>query len=86
MRNGTAMDGHEIKACIVKYNTLRSNGTVILPEALKDCEGSKIPIVSNFYNTNNPESVIGYAVLHCTDDGVECTGMLSGNKTVNETD
>lgn len=35
-------------------------------------DGEKVPLVSDFWDANNPENVIGHCVLHDTDEGVMC--------------
>ncbi len=56
-----------------RANLRCSDGRVIMKDAFKDCDGKQVPLVWN-HRHNEPENVLGHAVLHNADSGVraEC--------------
>lgn len=56
-----------------RANLRCSDGRVIMKDAFKDCDGKQVPLVWN-HRHNEPDNVLGYAVLHNADEGVrtEC--------------
>lgn len=48
----------------------------------------RVPLVHDFYAKDNPENVIGYCILHDTDEGVMCdihfNEMYLKNHTIND--
>lgn len=56
-----------------RANMLCSDGRVIMKDAFKDCDGKQVPLVWN-HRHNEPENVLGYAMLHNAEEGVrtEC--------------
>lgn len=52
-----------------KANIRCSDGRTILPNAFKDCDGKIVPLVWQ-HQRENPENVIGHALLENRDDGV----------------
>lgn len=56
-----------------RANMRCSDGRVIMKDAFKDCDGKQVPLVWN-HRHNEPENVLGYALLHNNEEGVrtEC--------------
>lgn len=56
-----------------RANLRCSDGRVIMKDAFKDCDGKQVPLVWN-HRHNEPDNVLGYAILHNAEDGVrtEC--------------
>lgn len=52
-----------------RANMLCSDGRVIMKDAFKDCDGKQVPLVWN-HRHNEPENVLGYAMLHNAEEGV----------------
>ena len=54
---------------VTKNDLLCSDGRVIRKDAFKDCDGMTVPLVWN-HRHNEPENVLGHAVLENRDEGV----------------
>lgn len=52
-----------------KANLRCSDGRVIMPDAFKECDGKTVPLVWN-HQHNEPENVLGHALLENRKDGV----------------
>ena len=52
-----------------KANMLCSDGRVIMKDAFKECDGVTVPLIWN-HDHNQPEKVLGHALLENRDDGV----------------
>lgn len=58
-------------------NDLRcADGRTIRHNAFKDCDGVEVPLVWNHAH-NEPENVLGHALLENRDDGVYCYGAFN---------
>lgn len=53
-----------------------SDGRTIRHNAFKDCDGMEVPLVWN-HSHNEPENVLGHALLKNMDDGVYCYGTFN---------
>ncbi len=76
---------HEIKGILVRFNIPWYNGTVIAPEAFKDCHGKTIPITVDFgpfLKDCNPE--IGWAELEWKEDGMYYFAHLNQGEKADE--
>lgn len=61
-------------------NDLRcSDGRTIRHDAFKDCDGLKVPLVWQHLR-NQPDNVLGYALLENREDGVYAYGKFNGTK------
>lgn len=63
-----------------RANMRCSDGRVIMKDAFKDCDGKRVPLVWN-HRHSEPENVLGYAILHNTDDGVRAECSFNGTPT-----
>lgn len=52
-----------------RANMLCSDGRIIMKDAFKACDGKRVPLVWN-HRHNEPENVLGYGILHNTEEGV----------------
>lgn len=52
-----------------RYNKKCSDGRTIMPGAFSDHDGKKVPLVWN-HNHEDPEAVIGHAILHSKNEGI----------------
>lgn len=59
-----------------KANLKCSDGRVIMPDAFKECDGLKVPLVWQ-HSHNNPNDVLGHAILENRNDGVYAYGVLN---------
>ena len=59
-----------------KANMLCSDGRVIRKDAFKECDGVKVPLVWN-HQHNNPDEVLGHALLENREDGVYAYGTFN---------
>ena len=58
-------------------NDLRCvDGRTIRKDAFADCDGKEVPLVWN-HNHDDPEDVLGHALLKNTPDGVRCYGYFN---------
>ena len=70
-------EGDEIKMTYdfsgwaTRNDILCTDGRTIRKDAFKDCDGKKVPLVWN-HQHNDPENVLGSALLHNEDEGVRC--------------
>lgn len=62
-----------------KSNIRCSDGRTIMPDAFKDCDGMKVPMVYQ-HDHNDPTNVIGHAILENRKDGVYCYGFFNNNE------
>ena len=60
-------------------NNLRcTDGRTILQNAFADCDGKTVPLVWN-HRHNEPNNVLGHAILENREDGVYCYGIFNDN-------
>lgn len=59
-----------------KANVACADGRTILPNAFKGQNGSRVPLVWQ-HQRNNPENVLGHAILENRDDGVYAYGVFN---------
>lgn len=55
-----------------------SDGRTIRKNAFADCDGITVPLVFQ-HQHNDPENVLGHALLENRDEGVYCYGWFNGN-------
>ena len=60
---------YDFSGWATKANMLCSDGRTILKDAFKDCDGKKVPLLWN-HQHNDPNEVLGHAILENRDDGV----------------
>ena len=59
-----------------KNDVLCNDGRTIRKDAFKDCDGMKVPLVWNHIH-NDPDMVLGHAILENRDDGVFMYGKFN---------
>lgn len=59
-----------------KNNLLCSDGRVIMRDAFKDCDGKIVPLVWN-HRHDDPDNVLGHAMLENHSDGVRTYGIFN---------
>lgn len=60
---------YDFSGWATKNDLLCSDGRTIRRNAFKDCDGKKVPLVWN-HQHNEPENVLGHAILENRDEGV----------------
>jgi hypothetical protein len=75
---GSLMHGKEpdFSGWATKANLKCSDGRTILPDAFKHQDHTTVPLVWQ-HNHDEPENVLGHAVLENRDDGVYCYGYFN---------
>lgn len=56
-----------------------SDGRIIRKDAFKDCDGNTVPLVWNHMH-NEPENILGHALLENRDDGVYAYGTFNDSE------
>lgn len=67
---------YDFSGWATKNNVRCSDGRTILRDAFKDDNGKKVPLVWN-HDHNEPENVLGHAILENRDEGVYAYGYLN---------
>ena len=62
-----------------RYNVKCSDGRTILPEAFKDADGQKVPIVYHHIH-DDIENILGHAVLENREDGMYAYCTLNNSE------
>lgn len=65
-----------------KYNIRCSDGRTILPGAFASMNGKKVPIVYG-HNHDDPDMILGHAILFAKKDGIWTEGYLNTNAKAN---
>lgn len=65
---------------VTKANLKCSDGRVIMPNAFKDNHGKTVPVVWN-HQHNDPDNVLGHALLENRGDGVYAYGAFNDSET-----
>lgn len=60
---------YDFSGWATKTNLMCSDGRIIRKNAFEECDGIKVPLVWN-HQHNNPEEVLGHALLENREDGV----------------
>ena len=68
----------DFKGWATKYNIKCSDGRTILPGAFADMDGKKVPIVFGHIH-DDPDMILGHAILHSRDEGIYMEGYLNNN-------
>lgn len=63
-----------------RANVRCSDGRVIMDDAFKDCDGKIVPLVWN-HQHNDPNNVLGHALLKNTGDGVYAYGYFNDGES-----
>ena len=63
-----------------KADVTCSDGRVIMHDAFKDCDGEIVPLVWN-HQHNDPNNVLGHALLKNTGDGVYAYGYFNESES-----
>lgn len=67
---------YDFSGYATKANVLCADGRTILPNAFKGQNGMRVPLVWQ-HQRNNPENVLGHAILENRDDGVYAYGVFN---------
>lgn len=67
-----------------KYNIKCADGLTLCQGAFDDCDGKRVPLLWN-HQHNNPEALMGYAILHKQPDGVYSDCYLNDSPFANAT-
>ena len=70
---------YDFSGWATKSNLKCSDGRVIMPDAFKDNDGGKVPVVWN-HRHDSPEMVVGHAYLENRPQGVYAYGYLNDTK------
>lgn len=70
------MKEYDFSGWATRNNLRCSDGRTIMKDAFKDCDGMTVPLVWN-HQHNDPENVLGHAVLENRDDGVYTYGTFN---------
>lgn len=65
-----AKSNYDFSGWATKYNVRCSDGRTIRPGSFAHQDGEKVPLVWN-HGHNDPDNILGYAILHSQDDGVK---------------
>ena len=68
---------YDFSGWATKANLLCSDGRVIRQNAFEECDGMKVPLVWN-HQHNNPDEVLGHALLENRDEGVYAYCSFNG--------
>lgn len=63
-----------------RSNLRCTDGRIIMRDAFKSCDGKRVPLVWN-HRHNDPENVLGYAILHNVDGDIYADGYFNENET-----
>jgi len=69
-------ENYDFSGWATRANMRCSDGRIIAQNAFKDCDGAKVPLVWN-HRQDNPENVLGYAILEHRDEGVYTYGYFN---------
>lgn len=61
----------KVTGCCLPYGESKYHDAIQI-SAFAHQDGAQVPLVRDFWDTNNPENVIGHCILHDTDEGVMC--------------
>ena len=67
---------YDFSGWATRCNIRCSDGRTIMPNAFKDDDGKKVPLVWN-HEHNDPENVLGHAILENKEDGVYAYAYLN---------
>ena len=67
---------YDFSGWATKANLLCSDGRIIRQNAFEECDGMKVPLVWN-HEHNDPNAVLGHAVLKNRSDGVYAYGVFN---------
>jgi len=70
---------YDFSGWATRYNIHCSDGRTILPGAFDDCDGKTVPLVWN-HQHDEPENVLGNAVLEHHDEGVKAYCTFNGTE------
>ena len=63
-----------------RANMRCSDGRVIMKDAFKECDGKRVPLVWN-HRHNEPENVLGYAILHSVNGDMRAQCYFNGTES-----
>lgn len=63
------MERFDCSGYVTRNDLLCSDGRTIRKDAFKHCDGQTVPVVYN-HNHNNPDNILGHALLENREDGV----------------
>ena len=71
---------YDFSGWATKNNILCSDGRTIMKDAFKHNDGQKVPLVWN-HQHNDPNNVLGYAILENRDEGVYAYGKFNNTES-----
>ena len=75
------MDNDDFSGWATRNDLLCADGRTIRKDAFKDNDGCEVPLVWN-HEHNDPNAVLGHAVLENRDDGVYAYGKFNDTEQV----
>ncbi len=76
--------GYDFAGYATKNNILCTDGRTIRKNAFKDQDGKRVPLVWN-HGHDDPDNVIGHAILENRNDGVYCYCYFNGSEKAQST-
>ncbi len=70
------VENYDFSGWATRANMRCSDGRIIAQNAFKDCDGARVPLVWN-HRQDDPENVLGYAILEHRDEGVYTYGFFN---------
>ena len=64
-----------------RINRKCSDGRTILRDAFRECDGETVPLVWNHQGRENPDNVLGHALLENREDGVYAYGSFNDTES-----
>lgn len=76
-------NNYDICGWATKFNVKCADGRTIRPGAFKECDGTKVPLVWQHMH-DDPENVLGHAILYNRDKGVYAYCYFNDSKAAND--
>ena len=73
------MRNYDFSGWATRTNLKCSDGRTILKDAFKHNDGKKVPLVWN-HDHNDPDNILGYAILEHRDEGIYAYGTFNDSK------
>ena len=74
---------YDICGWATKFNVKCADGRTIRPGAFRECNGTKVPLVWQHMH-DDPENVLGHAILYNKDEGVYAYCYFNDSKAAND--
>lgn len=76
-------NNYDICGWATKFNVKCADGRTIRPGAFRECNGTKVPLVWQHMH-DDPENVLGHAILYNKDEGVYAYCYFNDSKAAND--